>query len=244
MKLKVLGSGSTGNCYLLETDKEVLIIELGVPIKEILKAIDIHKVVGALITHEHKDHSKSMKEAIQRGIKIYATTGTIRKCLEEKNYFCKEVTFRQEYKIGNFRVTPFQTEHDAAEPCGFVIKHKDMGTLVFATDTYYVRYNFKRVNHWMVECNYSQELLDRNVELGHVPPRLADRIITSHFELGHVKEFFKTKDLSQTRNIVLIHLSDSNSNAAEFRQVIQRSTSKQTYIADKGFEVSLNLTPF
>lgn len=55
MKLKVLGSSSKGNCYLLESDKEVLIIELGISFKEIKKALnfDISKVVGALVTHEH-----------------------------------------------------------------------------------------------------------------------------------------------------------------------------------------------
>ena len=244
MKLRVLDSGSSGNCYLLENDKEILILELGISIKRIVSIIDPYKVVGALVTHEHKDHSKAIKEAIQRGIKIYATQGTIKACLDEKNYFCKEIAFRQEYKIGSFKVIPFQTEHDAAEPCGFLIKHKDMGTLLFATDTYYVRYNFKHVNHWMIECNYSAEILDRNVALGHVPPRLADRIITSHFELDHVKEFFLAKDLRQTRNIVLLHLSDSNSNEVEFQQVIEKATRKQTHIANKGLVVDLSLCPF
>ncbi|HEK4983663.1 TPA: MBL fold metallo-hydrolase, partial [Clostridioides difficile] len=62
MKIKVLGSSSRGNCYLLQLKNETLILECGVSYKEILKGLDFNlkSVVGCLVTHEHKDHSKSL----------------------------------------------------------------------------------------------------------------------------------------------------------------------------------------
>ena len=39
MVLKCLGSGSSGNCYLLEAYDGVLIIEAGIPAIEIKKAL-------------------------------------------------------------------------------------------------------------------------------------------------------------------------------------------------------------
>lgn len=55
MKVKTIASGSTGNCYVLETNKGSLLIEAGIPIKRIKKALnyDFREVVGCLLTHEH-----------------------------------------------------------------------------------------------------------------------------------------------------------------------------------------------
>ena len=77
--LKVLGSNSKGNCYLLSTSKETLIIECGIKYKDILAGLDydLSKVVGCLVTHEHKDHSKAMQELSDNGVDIYASYMTI-----------------------------------------------------------------------------------------------------------------------------------------------------------------------
>lgn len=55
MKLKVLGSGSSGNCYILENDAEALIIEAGLPFMEVKKVLNfnVRKVQGVVISHEH-----------------------------------------------------------------------------------------------------------------------------------------------------------------------------------------------
>jgi len=55
MKLKVLGSSSKGNSYVLETASQVLVIEAGIRLVEVKKAIDfnISKIRGVCISHEH-----------------------------------------------------------------------------------------------------------------------------------------------------------------------------------------------
>lgn len=60
MKLKVLGSSSSGNCYILDAHEEILILDAGVNFKEVQKALefDFRGVRGVLITHEHMDHLK------------------------------------------------------------------------------------------------------------------------------------------------------------------------------------------
>lgn len=56
MQLKVLGSGSSGNCYLLETDTECLVLDAGVNTKEVKIALDfdVRRIKGVLVTHSHK----------------------------------------------------------------------------------------------------------------------------------------------------------------------------------------------
>lgn len=240
MKLKVLGSGSSGNCYLLQGDKETLIIECGISYKEILKGLNFNlsNVVGCLVSHEHKDHCKAVNDLIKNGINVYGSEGTFAGIEFKditKSHRAKSVKALEQFKIGEFVVLPFDTQHDCNEPLGFVITHKDMGTLLFATDTYYIQYKFKGINHILVECNYSMDILAEK----ELPKSLKTRVIKSHFEIENVKEFLRATDLSTAKEIMLIHLSDSNSNAVEFKDSIERLTGKPTYVASTGLEINL-----
>lgn len=240
MELKVLGSGSSGNCYLLQGEKETLIIECGLPYKTILKGLNfnLNNVVGCLISHEHKDHCKAANDLITNGLDIYLSEGTaagIEFTDINSGYRINISKSEEAIKIGKFVVLPFKTEHDANEPLGFLIQHKEMRKLLFITDSYYCQYSFSGVDHILVECNYSNKILEQR----ELPQKLKSRIVKSHFELENVKEFLKAIDLKETKEIVLIHLSDGNSNAEEFKTDIERVTGKPTYIADKGLEIDL-----
>ncbi|KOA94259.1 MBL fold metallo-hydrolase [Clostridium botulinum] len=238
MKLKVLGSGSSGNCYLLQNEKESLIIECGLPYKTILKGLnfDLSNIVGCLVSHEHKDHSKGVKDLIRNGIDVYSSKGTF-EAMAITSYRAKKIENEKLIKIGKFIVLPFKAEHDAAEPLGFLIKHNEMGKLLFITDSYYCKYRFNNLKHILVECNYSSDILNER----KVPKKLKDRIVKSHFELENVKEFLKCIDLEESREIILIHLSDGNSNAIRFQEEIAALTGKPTYIASEGLELEIGM---
>lgn len=244
MKLKCLASGSKGNCYLLQSNEETLILECGIPYRDILKGLNFNlsNVVGCLVSHEHKDHSKAVRDLLNNGIDIYTSIGTI-EALDIGDYAVNSYRLgflksEEQTRIKNFTILPFKTEHDATEPLGFLIQHKEMGKLLFVTDSYYCQYKFTGLNHIMIECNYSKEILEKNIENG-LNIALAKRLMKSHFNLEHVKEFLTANDLSQVRDIALLHLSDGNSNAGQFKTEIERLTGKPTYIADKGLEIVL-----
>ena len=245
MKLKVLGSGSSGNCYLLQNKDEVLILECGVDWKAVKKALafDLSKVVGCLVTHEHKDHCKYVKRVIDSGIDTYMSAGT-KEEIGINSHRIHAVKALQRFEVGTYTIILFETKHDCSEPVGFLIHHPDMGTMLFATDTYYVEYKFDNLNHILIECNYSVDILNEGVEKGEIHPGLRNRIIKSHFELGNVKDFLKANDLTAVRNIVLIHLSSANSNARQFKKEIEELTYKQVFVAAKGVEVNVGINPF
>ncbi|MBO0572778.1 MBL fold metallo-hydrolase [Clostridium botulinum] len=238
MKLKVLGSGSAGNCYLLQGEEETLIIECGLSYKTILKGLNFNlgNVMGCLVSHEHKDHSKAVQDLIKNGIDVYSSKGTF-EAIEVKGHRTNIIESEKSFKIGEFVVLPFKTQHDAVEPLGFLIYQKEIGNLLFITDSYYCQYKFQDVDHILIECNYSNEILEEK----ELSKTLKNRIIKSHFELENVKEFLKATDLKETKEIVLIHLSDGNSNATQFHKEIERLTGKPTYIADKGLELELEV---
>ena len=140
-------------------------------------------------------------------------------------------------KIGGFVVTAYKSNHDAAEPCMFLIYHPEMGSMVFATDTYIIPYNFRGLDHYLIEANYSHKIIEDKVARGMLNIKLAQRIIKSHLSLENAIK--QVKSTEQLKNVVLVHLSDSNSNAEEFKAEVQKSTGKPVYVADKGLKLEL-----
>ncbi len=236
MRMKILASGSSGNCYFLQNKEETLIIECGVPYKEILRGLDfnIGNVLGCLVTHEHKDHAKAIRDIIKAGIDIYTTEGTALACAALE-YRVKHIKSERQFNLGDYKILPFEVEHDASEPLGFLIQHNDFGKLLFITDSYYCQYKFSGLNHIMIECNFSSEILQEN----QYSLVLTNRLLVSHFSLENVKEFLKANDLSNVKDITLLHLSNGNSDAKLFKEEIEKLTGIPTYIAVSGLEIDL-----
>ena len=248
MELKILGSSSAGNCYIFDNGKEALVVECGVAFNEVKKAVnfDIARIVGALVSHEHEDHAKEVQKFLKMRIPVFTSVGTIKAMnIKSNNHLLDMVKVGQPaIRVKNFIVLPFNVQHDAAEPLGFLIHHPEMGTVLFATDTYYLAHTFSGLNNILIECNYSSDILDRNTKNSCIPKAQRDRTIQSHMSFDTCKETLLANDLSAVNNIVLIHLSDGNSNALEFQQGIQVATGKTVHVADKGMTLKFNKTPF
>lgn len=240
MVLKVLGSSSQGNCYILENKNEALIIEAGVRFIEVKKALgfDIHKVSGCLITHQHNDHAKYIKAMVESGFPTLAleevwtakgVTGSRAYCIERG----------KGYRFGRFKVLPFDACHDV--PCvGYLIDHPETGRIMFLTDSCMCEYVFPGLNQVMIECNYSDAKLVEAINAGRTLPSQRERLMTSHMELNTCKGFLCANDLTNVANIVLLHLSDNNSDEKNFVSEIERQTGKVVYAAHTGLEIELD----
>jgi len=176
------------------------------------------------------DHSKAVKDIMRAGIDCYMSRGTA-EALGISGHRLNIIKAKQQFRIGTWTILPFETQHDAAEPLGFLLANQEREKLLYATDTYYIRYRFPGLTHIMVECNYSMDILRANVDAGLVEPALKNRILKSHFSLENVKEFLKANDLSKVQEIWLLHLSDGNSDAERFKREVQAISGKPTYIA-------------
>lgn len=243
MNLEICGTGSKGNCYLLRNKDEVLIIELGVRLEVVKRALsyDLSKVVGCIVTHEHNDHSKYVPSAAASGLNIYATRGTFEaKKLSGHRY--NVVEKGKVFKIGGFKILPFEVKHDVKEPVGFIIQHSETGNILFITDTYYVPNRFENIHNIIIEANYCEKIIDEKSSSDK--KFLRDRVIQSHMSLQTCKEFLSANDLSKVNNIVLIHLSDSNSDAKLFKKEISDRTGKTVTVAENGMIINLDISPF
>lgn len=240
MKLICIGSSSKGNCYALDAGGEILLLEAGVKYKEVQKAINFRGslVVGCVVTHRHGDHAKYIEEYAKRGIKIYGNSDLI----ESKTLPSgKGVVMPKEKtcNIEGFQVVPFDNFHDVPI-YGYLIRHKQMGTMLFSTDSFKIGIVLKGVNHFLIEANYSDAILKDNVWNGKVHKSLADRIMLSHMSLDYCIKYLKDCEATESaKNIILCHLSGQNSDADQFHNIVAGAFGIPTYCASKGLEVYL-----
>lgn len=246
MKLIIAGSSSAGNGYVLQAStKEAIVIEAGVPFTAVKRLLDFDTrcIAAAVISHEHVDHAKFAKEYATAGIPVMASEGTL-EALKMKGHTAKRMISSVVYEAGEFQIMGFKVKHDAAEPFGFLIQHPEAGKILFITDTAEINYDFNGLTQIMIEANYSEEIAYQKMMNGELNARHQDRVTESHMSLEATKKFLQRTDLASTNNIVLIHLSSSNSNAQEFKRSIELQTGKTVTIADKGININFSKTPF
>lgn len=245
MRLNVLGSDSNGNCYVLQTDKEALIIEAGVRFSEVKKALkwQLSKVVGAVISHEHNDHAKYVRDFVSNGITVLALPSVFKAKGINSLSFRKDIEPMHGYIVGGFKVFAMPVCHDV--PClGFIIEHEDMGRMLFVTDTMMLEYRVPGLNHILLEANYAEDILDAKIEAGSVPVSMKPRLIHSHMEIETAKGILRANDLSGVNEIVLIHLSNGNSDERRFVREVQEASGKPVYAAVAGLELNLSINPY
>lgn len=240
----MIGSSSAGNAYVLTLDGgKSLLLDAGVPYRQIVKAVgaDWPRLQAALITHEHGDHTAAVPDLIDRGVMVYASAGTA-------GVLCNRLPNRWGivpvkhnvpfWTTAGATVTPFNVQHDAAEPLGFVIDDAmARERLVYATDTYYLRYKLPGVHYWLVECNFCDDLATSD-------DAVDKRRYRSHMSLDRLKAMFRANDLTQARKIVLIHLSDAKSDEARMVREIAEMAGAETVAAHAGDEIRLTKAPF
>jgi phosphoribosyl 1,2-cyclic phosphodiesterase len=247
MQLKIIGSSSAGNSYILENDKEALLIELGVNFKQIKKALNFNvgKVAGAVVTHSHQDHCCSVNDAMKAGIEVYATIEEFEAMGLNEHHRMNFIAPNKPFNVGNFKILPFDVKHDTPDPVGFLINHADCGNVLFLTDTFYTPYTFRNLNNIIIECNYSTAIINQKVKAGESPEFLRNRVLKSHMHLDTCKDVLRANDLSAVNHIVLIHLSNDNSNATLFQSEIEQLTGKNVSVADAGIVIeNFDKSPF
>lgn len=231
IQIKTLATGSKGNCYHITDGSTPLLLECGISFKDVQKGVNFEtsRLGGVLVTHEHKDHCKGVESVLNRGLDVYMSKGT-QEALSLDHHRIKTVESKKQFRVGTWTVLPFDVQHDVNEPLGFLLQSDNGGKLLFATDTYYVKYRFTGLTHIMIECNYDQQTLNENVESGRVHPAMKKRVMRSHFSLENLLEFFKANDLSKVEEIHLLHLSDGNSNVERIFKAVARATGKMIFI--------------
>ena len=220
MKFQALASSSQGNAYIVSDRDTRILLECGVSHKKLqkLSGFSLSEFRACLVSHEHKDHAKSIDELINRGMDVYMSQGTAEALETDCITLIEDM---EQFNIGSFDIVPFATFHDAKEPLGFLIKSRvDGDVLAFATDTVNLRYRFPDLNILAIEANYDKVILAQCEKL---PDKVRHRIENSHMEIDTLCDYLRSLDLSVCREIHLLHLSDATSHEEKFINKVKKA---------------------
>lgn len=226
MKITSIGSGSSGNCIVVNNE---LLLDCGISPKAVLPQMDFNIPKVILLTHAHQDHSKYCKDWAKRSVPIYASQGELN-ALSFKGYPYNPIKANEWYTVEDYEIYPFKAMHDTAEPLGFIIDTQQGERLVYSTDSKGTVQNLQGVTHLITECNYHFPILQENVNNGKLNKALAQRITETHRSLDQLIYELERMDKSNLQKIYLSHLSDRNSDEKLFKEVIQRVTGCEVYV--------------
>ncbi|MCL6441964.1 MAG: MBL fold metallo-hydrolase [Alicyclobacillus sp.] len=222
MKFSVLASGSSGNSLYVETAKVRVLLDAGISGKQIqtrlAKAaqVDLASLDALLLTHEHVDHVRGLKQMLkQTSATVYTTQGTwAQVATEEEHAQFDRVQWVKSgipFTIGDLQVTPFAVSHDAEEPVAYRF---DVGqsSLTVLTDVGYVSDSIKSViagcQCYVFEANHDVEML----RAGPYPWSLKRRILGDKGHLSNHDAAVALSDIitHDAVDVYLAHLSEEN----------------------------------
>lgn len=228
-EVKIIASGSTGNCYRVSDGITTVLLDAGVSIARIREGckFKLHEIAACFVTHYHGDHSKAVKELIRYGIPVFMTEG---ERAEMKNVIGIKALHKLDGQylletFGTLSIQPFKVMHDTPEPVGFLIASSHTGEkLLYFTDTYYLPGRFGTFDYLIGEVNYNREMLYEHIEAHETGVYRAKRLFSSHMSLENFLEFLRANDLSKLKKIWICHMSDSHGDEKYIKESIQKET--------------------
>lgn len=217
----VLASGSKGNSTYIRAGKNSVLVDAGLSGKAIearmnCLGLDPADLDALLVTHEHKDHIKSIGILSRRyKIPIYANDGTWGAAEADLGKIKAENkrVFTGDFLVGNLKFSPYSLSHDAAQPVGYTCQVENK-KIVVATDTGLmsaeVIAKIKGADFYVLESNHDLEML----MTGKYPYFLKNRIkgTEGHLSNDAAAALLPSLVADNFPTVVLAHLSEENNN--------------------------------
>lgn len=222
--LTVLGSGSAGNCAVVQSGRCTLLIDGGLSARQIVRrleeiGVDAARLDGILLTHEHIDHVSGLDVFCKRfEVPIYCnalTAETLRSRPKTTKREWKIFTTGAEFDVKDIAVQAFAVPHDAVDPVGYVLRYcnASIGVLTdlgFATKLVYER--VRHVDTLLIEANHDEKMLQEDTRR---PWPVKQRIMSRHGHLSNEGASTVVGELlggGRLERVILGHLSrDCNS---------------------------------
>lgn len=245
-----LFSGSKGNATYIGSAHGGILVDIGVSAKRIREAlearnIDPRSIQGVCITHEHTDHVAGLKVLTKQfGWTVYASEGTISELLKNGQIHQNSnivPLYTAAVTIGDLRVTPFHTPHDAKESMGFCIETPDERKIGIATDMGVMRGEVERLlsacDLVHIESNHDVGML----RAGTYPLHLQQRILSDRGHLSNVMCAATVARLAEAgvSRFTLAHLSEQNNTPALALQTTAASLARAGLQPKKDYELSV-----
>jgi len=247
-KYSILASGSSGNCFYLETAQKKILVDAGLSGKKITSLLnEINRkpedLDAILVTHEHKDHIHGVGVLARKyNLDIYANEATWKamdSALGKIDVHQKHIFEMGKVKtFGDIDIESFGVSHDAAAP-QFYRFMKDDKSFVMLTDTGYVSDRMagivENADGYLIESNHDVEIL----RSGAYPWSLKQRILSDQGHLSNedgAETMIRTLG-NRTKKIYLGHLSKENNIKELAHMTMVNQLAKADLAVDHDFQV-------
>ena len=217
MIIDILASGSSGNVAAVRTnDDKLFLIDCGKPFKWIKDRLNYELPDAILITHEHSDHAKAVRQFLYRNVDIYATYGTINALdLNDGAVNVWEISAWEVFNIGDVTIIPIPSKHDAEESVNFILKD-NVDRVLFATDTGEIPSVDGIFTKIFIEANYSEKaLMDADLDT-----KQTLRIFENHLSIEDACKFLSRYPDAE---ITLLHISKRHGDEDSFYKLLRRN---------------------
>ncbi len=213
-----LNSGSNANCYYVGNGTDAVLIDAGLSCRETERRLDrlalsIKTIKAVFISHEHSDHINGLSRlARKHHLPVYITHATLHNSRLPRHVFTiRPLPFDVPIPIGGLTIRAFSKQHDAAEPCSFLVADQAVTVGVFTdigTVCAGLIHHFSQCNAAFLEANYDEQLLEN----GRYPYLLKQRIRGG---LGHLSnqqalDLVRAHKPAFMSHLILAHLSQEN----------------------------------
>lgn len=246
--VKVLATGSDGNCVYVGTEGASILIDVGLPKTRIEKVmlerdIDPTKIDAIYISHEHQDHCKGIGFADKYNIPVYASEGTLKalKRLDSGKIIKAGGGIVHDAVSTNFlQVIAFNISHDAMEPLGYTIQTADKKVSVLM-DTGCVTNDMLRAmdfsDIFVFECNHDLDMLQNGKYDDFVKSRIASDI--GHLSNDQAAEALAKLVKGRGEQIFLTHMSSNNNTPALAEKAVKLALFEKGFVKNKHYKVEV-----
>jgi phosphoribosyl 1,2-cyclic phosphodiesterase len=232
MRFASLGSGSEGNCLVVEAGDTRVLVDCGFRVRDTVArlarlGIAADSISAILVTHEHADHIGGVAAfAARYRVPVWLTFGTRDMAGERFARLPRVYGFdsHDAFAIGMVEVRPFPVPHDAREPVQFVVGdgvHR-LGILTdIGVTTRYVEASLSGCDALVLECNHDVDMLEGGDYPWPLKQRIASRLGHLHNEAAAA--LLAALDTSRLSHIVAAHLSQHNNTPDKARAALSKA---------------------
>lgn len=251
MIVKILASGSSGNCIVIQSGEVTILVDAGIAKTKIEKrlleeGIRADEINAIFISHSHKDHVKGLPLANKYQIPVYASEGEWKDINSMVDDGLQFIVFAGHHLAINngldwLDITPFGIHHDAYEPLGYSILSSDDQKVSICLDTGKVDFEMleamKNSDIYIIESNHEEAM----VEVSDYPTSIKARILSDLGHLSNSQCAVALQKLVQGKGekIFLTHLSSSNNMKSLAKMTVTQALRKKGFQVSKHYEIEV-----
>lgn len=230
MLIRCISSGSlNGNCFALTSGDLVILLDCGRAFRLLQADLNFRLPDAVLLTHEHGDHSKAIRDLLSRGVDCFMTRGTAL-ALDLHHHRLLIIRDGDQFNISDsVKVKPFAISHDSAEPVAFLLADR-LDKIIYLTDSGIANFSFSGLTKLIVEANHSEEILQHALLVGYLSRALYQRIKLNHLSVERTFSFIASLDKSRLSEIHLMHLSERHSDPDDLQRRFAAFSHINTFI--------------